>query len=192
MVADRAGTSASRQALLMMMRVASPVGRRVGNVGGEVQHSGSFELLSVVERIVDDTVRQIVIFPKWRERPCSSRRLVRSVGTFRSLPSGKLVSQTSRPGILPTVETQGAHPQRSRQDHTTSFHLKRRKRSGTLAREDASGSPVRCVGLARQFILIWFDHTQPSPSLPMASTGHPSMASLQSSSSSGVVGCLNT
>jgi hypothetical protein len=33
---------------------------------------------------------------------------------------------------------------------------------------------VRCVGLARQFIVIWFDHTQPSPSLPMASTGHPS------------------
>src|SRR6266550_3336286 len=101
MVADRAGTSESRQALLMMMRVASPVGRRIGNVGGEVQHSGSFELLSVVERIVDDIVRQIVIFPKWRERPCSSRRVVRSVGTFRSLPSGKLLSQTSRPGIHP-------------------------------------------------------------------------------------------
>src|ERR1700731_360569 len=44
----------------------------------------------------------------------------------------------------------------------------------------------------RQFIVIWFDHTQPSPLLPMASTGHPSMASLQSASSSGVVGCLNT
>jgi hypothetical protein len=101
MVADRAGTSKSRQALLMMMRVASPVGRRIGNVGGEMQHSGSFELLSVVERIVDDIIRQIVIFPKWRERPCSSRRLVRSLGTFRSLPSGKLVSQTSRPGIHP-------------------------------------------------------------------------------------------
>src|SRR5260370_1441677 len=53
-------------------------------------------------------------------------------------------------------------------------------------------SPVRCVGVARQFIVIWFDHTQPSPLLPMASTGHPSMASLQSASSSGVVGCLNT
>jgi hypothetical protein len=91
----------SRQALLMTMRVASPVGRRVGNVGGEVQHSGSFELLSVVERIVDDIIRQIIIFPKWRERPCSSRRLVRSVGTFRSLPSGKLVSQTSRPVLQP-------------------------------------------------------------------------------------------
>jgi hypothetical protein len=51
---------------------------------------------------------------------------------------------------------------------------------------------VRCVGLARQFIVIWFDHTQPSPLLPMASTGHPSMASWQSASSSGVVGCLNT
>jgi len=44
----------------------------------------------------------------------------------------------------------------------------------------------------RQFIVIWFDHTQPSPLLPMASTGHPPMASLQSASSSGVVGCLNT
>jgi hypothetical protein len=40
--------------------------------------------------------------------------------------------------------------------------------------------------------VIWFDHTQPSPLLPIASTGHPSMASLQSASSSGVVGCLNT
>src|SRR6478736_9333789 len=39
--------------------------------------------------------------------------------------------------------------------------------------------------------VIWFDHTQSSPLLPMASTGHPSMASLQSDSSSGVVGCLN-
>jgi hypothetical protein len=46
--------------------------------------------------------------------------------------------------------------------------------------------------VGRQFIVIWFDHTQPSPLLPMASTGHPSMASLQSASSSGVVGCLNT
>jgi hypothetical protein len=45
---------------------------------------------------------------------------------------------------------------------------------------------------AALFIVIWFDHTQPSPSLPMASTGHPSIASLQSASSSGVVGCLNT
>jgi len=76
--------------------------------------------------------------------------------------------------------------------HTTSFHFKRRKRSETLARAGASGSPVRCGGVARQFIVIWFDHTQPSPLLPMASTGHPSMASSQSASSSGVVGCLNT
>src|SRR6266446_3460993 len=48
------------------------------------------------------------------------------------------------------------------------------------------------AGLAVQFIVIWFDHTQPSPLLPIASTGHPSMASLHSASSSGVVGCLNT
>ena len=48
---------------------------------------------------------------------------LRSLGIFRSLPSGKLVSQTSRLGIrpaLPTVQTQGAHPQRSRQ--TTQLH----------------------------------------------------------------------
>ena len=48
---------------------------------------------------------------------------LRSNGIFRSLPSGKLVSQTSRLGIrpaLPTVEAQGAHPQRSRQ--TTPLH----------------------------------------------------------------------
>src|ERR1700680_2162799 len=46
-----------------------------------------FEHLGVVERIVDDIaifVGQIVIFPKWRGRPCSSRSLVR---IFRSLPS---------------------------------------------------------------------------------------------------------
>ena len=72
MVADRAGTSGSCQALLMMMRVASPVGRRIG----QMQHAGFeqvgfhfvpvdlgtrrkappalFEHLSVVERIVYD------------------------------------------------------------------------------------------------------------------------------------------
>jgi len=33
MVADRAGTSGSCQALLMMMRVASPVGQRIARVG---------------------------------------------------------------------------------------------------------------------------------------------------------------
>ena len=120
---------------------------------------------------------------------------LRSVGIFRSLPSGKLVSQTSQLGIrptLPTVQTRGAHPQRSRQTtplHSTSNAGSVPKR--WLAR-GASGSPVRCVGVARQFIVIWFDHTQPSPLLPMASTGHPSMASSQSASSSGVVGCLNT
>jgi hypothetical protein len=73
-----------------------------------------------------------------------------------------------------------------------SFRTQRHSCKFSQAREGASGSPVRCVGLARQFIAIWFDHTQPSPLLPMASTGHPSMASLQSASSSGVVGCLNT
>ena len=40
MVADRAGTSGSCQALLMMMRVASPVGRRIGDGGGQMQHAG--------------------------------------------------------------------------------------------------------------------------------------------------------
>ncbi len=84
MVADRAGTSGSCQALLMMMRVASPVGRRIGDAGGQMQHAGFeqvgfhfvpvdigqhvpvdldtrrkalpalFQHLSVVERIVDD------------------------------------------------------------------------------------------------------------------------------------------
>jgi hypothetical protein len=56
-------------------------------------------------------------------------------------------------------------------------------------------SPARVLlvrPLLRCFVVIWFDHTPPSPLLPIASTGHPSMASLQSASSSGVVGCLNT
>src|SRR6202048_1885139 len=43
---------------------------------------------------------------------------LRSVGIFRSLPSGKLVSHI-RPA-LPTVQTHAAHPQRSRQ--TTPLH----------------------------------------------------------------------
>jgi hypothetical protein len=80
MVADRAGTSGSCQALRMMMRVASPIDRRIGEGGGQMRNSG-FEQAD---------------FP-----------------LFRSLPSGKLVSQTSRLGIrpaLPTVEAQGAHP----------------------------------------------------------------------------------
>jgi hypothetical protein len=95
---------------------------------------------------------------------------------------------------LPTGQTQGAHPQRSRQ--TTPHQCHSTSNAGsvpkTLARRGVSGSAGRYAGVARQFIVIWFDHTQPSPLLPMASTGHPSMASLQSASSSGVVGCLNT
>jgi hypothetical protein len=107
---------------------------------------------------------------------------LRPVGIFRSLPSGKLVSQTSRLGIRPAL------PQ------TTPLHST--SNAGSVPERWLARvllvRAVRCVGLARQFIVIWFDHTQPSPSLPMASTGHPSMASLQSASSSGVVGCLNT
>ena len=101
---------------------------------------------------------------------------LRSVEIFRPLPSDKLVSQTSRLGIppaLPTVEAQRSSATKS-PDHTTSFHFKRRKRSGTLARASAAGLPVRCVGLARQSIVM----VRFSPLLPMASTGHPSMASL--------------
>ena len=40
MVADRAGTSGSCQALRMMMRVASPIGRRIDEGGGQMRHSG--------------------------------------------------------------------------------------------------------------------------------------------------------
>ena len=40
MVADRAGTSGSCQALLMMVRVASPVGRRIGDGGGQMHNCG--------------------------------------------------------------------------------------------------------------------------------------------------------
>jgi hypothetical protein len=40
MVADRAGTSGSCQALLMMMRVASPIGWRIGEGGGQMHHAG--------------------------------------------------------------------------------------------------------------------------------------------------------
>ena len=76
MVADRAGTSGSCQALLMMMRVASPVGPRIGDGGGQMPRAGFeqvgfhfvpvdlgtrrkappplFEHLSAVERIVYD------------------------------------------------------------------------------------------------------------------------------------------
>jgi hypothetical protein len=77
--------------------------RRIGDGGGQMEHTGFeqvgfhfvpvdldtrrkalpalFEHLSVVERIVDDIAifgGQIVIFPKWRGRPRSSRRLVSS------------------------------------------------------------------------------------------------------------------
>ncbi len=142
MVADRAGTSGSCQALRMMMRVASPIDRRIGEGGGQMRHSG-FE-----------------------------RADFHSFGLF-----------------LPVNWSR----KRAGSEYARRFpRFKRRKRSETLARAGASGSPVRCVGVARQFIVIWFDHTQPSPLLPMASTGHPSMASLQSASSSGLVGCLNT
>src|ERR1700757_5053507 len=91
---------------------------------------------------------------------------LRSVGVFRSPVNWSRKRAAAR-------NTHGAShsssPRRSSAtkspDHTTSFHFKRRKRSGTLARAGASGSPVCCVGLARHFIVIWFDHTQPSPLL---------------------------
>ena len=162
MVADRAGTSGSCQALRMMMRVAGPIGRRIGEGGGQMHHSG-FEQADF-----------------------------RSFGLF--LPVN-WPHKSSRLGIrpaLPTVQTQGAHSQRNRQ--TTPLHST--SNAGSVPERWLARvllvRAVRCVGLARQFIVIWFDHTQPSPLLPMASTGHPSMASLQSASSSGVVGCLNT
>jgi hypothetical protein len=72
-------------------------------------------------------------------------------------------------------------------------------REGPESRTLSAKQSARClaendkaVAIAKLFIVIWFDHTQPSTLLPIASTGHPSMASLQSASSSGVVGCLNT
>ena len=101
MVADRAGTSGSCQALLMMMRVASPVGRRIGDAGGQMQHAGFeqvgfhfvpvdigqhvpvdldtrrkalpalFEYLSVVERIVDD-------IPIFRRADCDFPKMART------------------------------------------------------------------------------------------------------------------
>ena len=119
---------------------------------------------------------------------------LRSVENFRSLPSGKLVSQTSRLGIrpaLPTVEAQGAHPQRSRQ--TTPLHST--SNAGSVPERWLARVLLVCPFAALVWLgssLSWFYHTQSSPLLPMASTGHPSMASLQSASSSGVVGCLNT
>ena len=39
MVAERAGVFGSGQALLMMMRVARPVGRRIGDDGGQLHQS---------------------------------------------------------------------------------------------------------------------------------------------------------
>ena len=96
----------------------------------------------------------------------------RSLGIFRSLPSDNLVSQTSRLGMGPALPTFEAF-----------------RNAGSCGCFWFARS-LRWFG--RQFIVIWFDHAQPSPLLPMASTGHPSMASLQSASSSGVLGCLNT
>ena len=55
---------------------------------------------------------------------------------------------------------------------------------------DKSRTPNRVAQAFGPMYHPW--NTQSSPLLPMASTGHPSMASLQSASSSGVVGCLNT
>ena len=119
---------------------------------------------------------------------------LRSLGTLRFPPAGKLVSQTSRLGIrpvLPTVEAQGAYPQRSRQ--ATPLH-------SISNAESAPERQLLRVLLVRPFAalvwlgssLSWFDHTQPSPLFPIASTGHPSIASRQRASSSGVVGCLKT
>src|SRR5580693_9505265 len=91
---------------------------------------------------------------------CFHRDLLRFVlvfwlrlnGIFRSLPSGKLVSQTSQLGIrptLPTVQTRGDHPQRSRQ--TTPLH----------STSNAGSVPKRWLVLARVLLvrpfaaLVW-------------------------------------
>src|SRR5271169_4080709 len=104
---------------------------------------------------------------------------LRSVGPFRFPPSGKSVSQTRQLGIrpaLPTVEAQGAHPRRSR--HGTPLHP-------ISNAESVSGHGLSQVLLVRSFAALvwlrsslpWFEHTQPSPLFPIASTGHPSIAS---------------
>ncbi len=48
------------------------------------------------------------------------------------------------------------------------------------------------VWLGRSSSSSWFVHAEPAPLFPIASTGQPSIASLQRTSSSGVVGCLKT
>src|ERR1035437_10495032 len=104
---------------------------------------------------------------------------LRSLGTLWFPRAGKLVSQTRRLGIrpaLPTVEAQDAHPPRSPQP--TPLH----------SNSNAESVPERWLSrmlLVRSFAasvwlgssLSWFDHTQPSPLLPIASTGHPAIRS---------------
>src|SRR6266403_3799546 len=98
MVADRAGTSGSCQALRMMMRGASPIDRRIGEGGGQMRHSG------------------------FEQADFHSFGLFLPVNWSRK----RAGSEYARP--FPQL-----------------------KRSETLARAGAPGSPVRCIGLARQF-----------------------------------------
>jgi hypothetical protein len=88
---------------------------------------------------------------------------LRSVEIFRSVPSGKLVSQTSRLAIgpaHPTVEAQGAHPQRSRQ--TTPLHST--SNAGSVPERWLARVLLVCPFAALVWLgssLSWFDHTQP-------------------------------
>ena len=110
-----------------------------------------------------------------------------SYGSFRFAdhPAGKIISQERRQKEKRYVQLLSGEPE---------LDVFAASAAPTLESvSDMSRARVLLVcPFAALFIVIWFDHTQPSPSLPMASTGHPSMASLQSASSSGVVGCLNT
>ena len=76
MVADLAGTSGSCQALRMMMRVAIPIGRRIGEGGGQMHHSGfeqadfrSFGLFLPVNGLANRAGSQYALrFPQFKPK----------------------------------------------------------------------------------------------------------------------------
>ena len=101
-------------------------------------------------------------------------------------------SQTRRLEIrpaIPKVEAQGADPRRSRQ----SAPLHSTANAGSVSERGLSRVLLVQLFAASVWLgnsLSCFDYAPPSPLLPIASTGHPSIAWRQRSSSSGVVGCL--
>src|ERR1700722_3424890 len=86
---------------------------------------------------------------------------LRSIGIFRSFPSGKLVSQTSRLGIRPALPQ--FKPKALIRNEVARPHLfiplQTPEAFPNAGSRGCFWFARSLLGVAREFIVIWFDHT---------------------------------